>query len=50
MPIISDRNRTTLLEEPLPTLETAKKNCKHQTFLVRNRREVNEAQNGIIVH
>lgn len=27
IPIISDKNRTTLLEDPLPTLETAKKNC-----------------------
>jgi len=25
--MISDKNRTTLLEDPLPTLETAKKNC-----------------------
>jgi hypothetical protein len=27
MPMISDRKRTTLVVEPLPTLETAKKNC-----------------------
>jgi hypothetical protein len=27
IPIISDKNRTTLLDDPLPTLETAKKNC-----------------------
>lgn len=27
IPIISDRKSTTLLEDPLPTLETAKKNC-----------------------
>lgn len=27
IPIISDRKRTTLLEDPLPTRETAKKNC-----------------------
>lgn len=26
IPIISERKRTTLLEDPLPTLETAKKN------------------------
>lgn len=26
VPIISDKNRTTLLDDPLPTLETAKKN------------------------
>lgn len=27
MPMISDRKRTTLVVDPLPTLETAKKNC-----------------------
>jgi hypothetical protein len=27
MPMISDRKRMTLVVEPLPTLETAKKNC-----------------------
>jgi hypothetical protein len=27
IPMISDRKRTTLVVEPLPTLETAKKNC-----------------------
>lgn len=27
MPIISERKRTTLEDVPLPTLETAKKNC-----------------------
>ena len=27
IPIISERKRTTLLDDPLPTLETAKKNC-----------------------
>jgi hypothetical protein len=27
MPMISDRKRMTLVVEPLPTLETMKKNC-----------------------
>jgi hypothetical protein len=27
MPMISDRKRMTLVVEPLPTLDTAKKNC-----------------------
>jgi hypothetical protein len=27
IPMISDRKRTTLVVDPLPTLETAKKNC-----------------------
>jgi hypothetical protein len=27
IPMISDRKSTTLLEDPLPTLDTAKKNC-----------------------
>lgn len=31
IPMISERNRTTLLEDPLPTLETAKKNCTNQS-------------------
>jgi hypothetical protein len=27
MPMISDKKRTTLVVDPVPTLETAKKNC-----------------------
>ncbi|KMT15918.1 hypothetical protein BVRB_3g056040 [Beta vulgaris subsp. vulgaris] len=37
MPIISDKNRTTLLEDPLPALESAKKNCRYQRIEVRKR-------------
>jgi len=34
MPMISERKRTTLVVEPLPTLETAKKNCTENTAQV----------------
>lgn len=33
IPIISERKRTRLLEEPLPTLEIAKKNCTKARML-----------------
>ena len=49
IPMISDRKRTTLVVDPLPTLETAKKNCtENETrqlkfrirFLIVNTKEI----------
>lgn len=33
MPMISERKRTTLVDDPLPTLETAKKNCMERNIV-----------------
>lgn len=44
IPMISDRKSTTLLEDPLPTLETAKKNC---TITKQTHKSFNKSYNSI---
>lgn len=46
MPIISERKMTTLLEDPLPTLETAKKNCTNARKLAHRCYKINIISQG----